>query len=111
MASEKVAAGTEEVKNSLLNRFISVDIVDATNGEADISSIKKELKKYGFSVKNVTGTKDTTYPETTVVSKTKNQHAELVAAAMELDFYMYNPQKGSGSPITLIVGEDFVKEE
>lgn len=111
MNSEKVSALVGEVENSFLNRFIAVDIVDATDGEADISTLKKELKKYGFNIKNVTGTKDSTYPTTTVVSKVKNKRAELVARALELDFYMYNAGKETGSAITIIVGEDFVKEE
>jgi len=111
MNSEKVPSLVGKVENSFLNRFIAVDIVDATDGEADISTLKKELKKYGFNIKNVTGTKDSTYPTTTVVSKVKNKRAELVARALELDFYMYNAGKETGSAITIIVGEDFVKEE
>ena len=111
MNSEKVPSLVGEVKNSFLNRFIAVDIVDATNGKADISLLKKELRKFGFNIKNVTGTKDSTYPATTVVSKVKNQRAELVAESIGLDFYMHNPEKDTGSAITIIVGEDFVEEE
>lgn len=111
VASEKVSVSIDVPANSLTNRFVSVDIIDATDGKADISSIKQKLKKYGFNVKNVTGTKDTTYHETTVVSKTKNRRAESVAAAMGLESYVYNSQKDTGNGITVIVGEDFVAEE
>ena len=48
-ASQKVGVSLR-VKKSFLNRFISVDIIDATNGEADISALKEDLRNYGFSV-------------------------------------------------------------
>jgi len=109
-ASQKVGV-TLRVKKSFLNRFISVDIIDATNGEADISALKEDLRDYGFNIKNVTGTADATYPETLVVSKLKGDRAEKVADALDLDYYRYNPDKNTGSAITIIVGKNFLGKE
>lgn len=109
VSSEKVSTLGIKPKTAFANRFVSVDIIDATNGEADISEIKQNLKKYGFSIKNVTGTKDSTYPETTVVSKTKTPRAECVAAVMGLEQYIYNGKKETGSDITIIVGKNWEK--
>ena len=78
---------------------------------SDIKELKEVLRAYGFNIKNVTGTVDATYPETVVVSKIKGDQAQKVADAMNLDYYRYNPDKNTGSAITIIVGEDFAGRE
>jgi len=102
---------THKVSKAFANRFVSVDIIDATDGKADIASLKEKLKDYGFTIKNVTGTLDATYPETLVVSREKSARAEKIADALELGYYRHNEKKSIGSAITIVIGEDFIGKE
>ena len=111
VASETVKIGSVKVSNSFINRFTSIDIVDASGGSADADELKTELKKYGFNVKSIVSTNDNSYADTVVVSRRKNAKAGSVAALCNLNEYVYNKDKNTGSDITVILGEDSGKNK
>lgn len=106
VSSETVDIGNIKMSNSFLNRFTSVDIIDASGGKADASAVKDELKKYGFNVKNISETEDAVNIDSTVVSKFKNNRAASVAAICGCSNYVYNKSKNTGSDVTVIIGKD-----
>ncbi len=111
IASEKVRFGNVKLADSFINKFTSVDIVDASGGSADVQEIKDKIKKYGFNVKSVVATESGTHAETVVVSRKKNAKASAVAAICGLNEYIHNDDKNTGSDITIILGEGSDKEK
>ncbi|MBO5008061.1 MAG: LCP family protein [Clostridia bacterium] len=105
--SKKKSAGGDKISKSVFNRFTSVDIVDASGGTANLTTIQQSLKDYGFNIRNVSSADKTVYPETLVVSKGTNTRAASVARILGLTSYMHNPEKTTGSDITIIIGEGF----
>lgn len=91
-----------------LNGFTSVDVLDATGGVADPSEFVDELKQYGYNIRVYEKT-SAVFDETTVVSKAASSGAESVAKLSGANEYVVNPQKSSGSDVTIIVGKDFKK--
>lgn len=106
VASKTVKFGNVKVGNSFINKFTSVDIVDASDGNADVSEVKENLKKYGFNVKSVVSVENSTFDENVVVSRRKNSKAASVAALCDLNEYVYNDEKNTGSDITVILGKN-----
>lgn len=106
VASETVRIGAAKPSKSVINRFASVDILDASNGEADADALKSELEKYGFNVKKIYRLDGTVYDGTVVVSKRKNPRAASAAAIAGQEEYILNSEKVNGSDITIIVGRD-----
>ncbi len=104
-ASKKIDVGDVKLKKSFANRFTSIDIIDASDGEIDAEAISGKLKKYGFNVTGVV-TLDTPYHETVVVSKRTGKYAEAVSTAVGTSRYVHNSAKSNGSDITIILGKD-----
>ena len=101
-----VVTGNAKPSKSIFNRFTSVDIIDASNGSADVIAIKDDLKKYGYNVMKITTAKELNYEKTVVVSVSKDSNAADIAKIVGLSEYVYNPQKAEGSDITIILGKN-----
>ena len=93
-------------KKSVFNSFTSVDIIDASDGTADVAAVKEELKSYGYNVMNITNAKDTVYERTVVVAASRGVFAGRVAAIMGLDEYIHNSHKKEGSDVTVVLGKE-----
>lgn len=104
-ASKKIDVGDVKLKKSFANRFTSIDIIDASDGEIDAKAISGKLKKYGFNVTDIV-TLDTPYHGTVVVSKRTGKYAEAVSTAVGTSRYVHNSAKSNGSDITIILGKD-----
>ena len=91
--------------NGFKNRFVGIDIVDASGGEADIAEIKRSLGVYSYKVKSTKETEDVVYDTSKVVVKKDNGNGDKMANLFGLDSYVLNENK-SGSEITIIVGKD-----
>ncbi len=95
-----------ELKKSSLNSFASVDIIDASEGEADVAGIKTQLEKYGYNVLSVVTAADASYEDTVVVSVRKNNSASRISKIAGTDNYIHNPHKKKGSDVTIILGKN-----
>ena len=109
LGSKRISAGNKKASKSMFNKFTSVDIIDASGGTADLTTLNLELKKYGFNVLNISDAGSTVYPETVVVSKGRNNRAASIARMLGLKSYMNNSKKESGSDITIILGKGYTK--
>ena len=89
-----------------INAFTSVDVLDATGGLQDPAALVEKLKEYGYNVRTFEKT-SAIFDETTVVSKSESSGAASVAKLSGVNEYIVNPDKASGSDITIIVGKDF----
>ncbi len=101
-----VDTGDVKLSKSFFNRFTSVDIIDASGKDISISTISSNLKEYGFNVRNISiSTKE--YPETTVICKRRNNSGASVAKILDLEEYIHNSSKSTGSDVTIIIGKDY----
>lgn len=107
LGSKRVSAGNKKPSKSVFNKFTSVDIIDASGGTADLTTLNTKLKEYGFNVLNISDAGSTVYPETVVVSKGRNNRAASIARMVGLNNYMHNAKKESGSDITIILGKGY----
>lgn len=105
-----IGVGDVRIRKSPFNSFTSVDIIDASDGNADVSTVKAELKKYGYNVMSVTNARDTVSDETMVVSSHEGTAVRRIASILGLDEFICNPEKNEGSDITIVLGADFEGE-
>ena len=105
VSSEKVpVAGTKKGK-SAINRFTSVDILDASDGRADAEKVRSALIKQGFNVKKIYELDGkTSFDGVTVVSKSKNPRAAAAANTAGAAEYLVNKSKNNGTDVTVILG-------
>ncbi len=104
--SEEIPADDDTLpESSFTNNFIGINIIDASDGVADIDNIEQGLKVYNYRVKNIEQTKDLVYDKTKVVAKKDNGNGDKIANLLGTDFYVLNPEK-EGPEITIIVGKD-----
>ncbi len=92
-------------ESSLLNRFIGIDIIDASGGLADIDDIEQGLNVYNYKVKDIEQTENLEFNKTKVVVKKDNGNGDKIANLLGVDFYVLNPEK-EGPEITIILGKD-----
>lgn len=90
------------------NSFTSVDVLDASEGEADSAALLDKLKEYGYNVRTYEET-NAIFEETMIVSLSESAGAASVTKLSGVDKYLVNEQKSSGSDITIIIGKDFDK--
>lgn len=90
------------------NSFTSVDVLDASDGEADSSALVDKLKDYGYNVRTYEKT-HAVFEETIVVSMSESSSAASVTKLSGINKYLVNTKKTSGSDITIILGKDFDK--
>lgn len=102
--------GDVKIKKSTFNKFTSIDILDASGGEADLAFVKSELKKYGYNIMSVTNAKDTIAERTVVVATSEGNAVKRIASIMGLSEYICNPNKHGGSDITIVLGTDYKGE-
>lgn len=101
------SAGDARVKESFLNRFVSVEIIDASDGSSDAYKLREMLKEYGYNARNVSTASKAVFEKTTVVSKTVSSRAATVSKIAGVGQYTYNPVMETSSDITVIIGKDF----
>jgi len=94
------------LENSFFNRFLTVDIIDGSNGKADIEDIVAKIEKYGFTVKKVNDASTVNYAKSVVIAKKDNDNGAKIAKVLGLDHFTLNPDKGNGTSVTVIVGND-----
>ncbi len=100
-------ADDAKAEASLLNRFVSVEIIDSSDGEADASKLRKKLTEYGYNVRGNTQSTRAVFDDTVVVSKAISARAAAVAHITGCKGYVYNPIKETSSDITIIIGKNF----
>ena len=96
----------EDAKKSFANRFVKVDIIDASEGAADVEWVEEMLKSYGYSVKAVTETVSYVSQSTQIVAKSDNGKGDNVAKIFGLSEVTINTDKSNGTQITIILGKD-----
>ncbi len=96
----------EDAKKSFANRFVKVDIIDASDGVADIEWVEQMLKDYGYSVTAVTDTLSYVSQSTQVVAKSDNGKGDNIAKIFGLAEFTLNTDKSNGTQITIILGKD-----
>ncbi len=94
------------LENSFFNKFLTVDIIDGSSGKADIEGIVSEIEKYGFTVKKVNDASTVNYAKSVVIAKKDNDSGAKIAKALGMDNFTLNPDKGNGTSVTVIVGND-----
>lgn len=97
-------ADSNKAEASLLNRFVSVELIDASGGNADVGKLRKKLIEYGYNVRGNTQSTKAVFEETVVVSRTISARAAAVAFIAGCKEYIYNPVKETSSDITIIIG-------
>ena len=103
---ETVEVEEAEPKKKFTNRLVKVDIIDASDGEADPQSVSDTLKYYGYNVTAITETTATVYDTTQLVVKSDNGNGENIAAMFGLGSFAINPDKSNGTQVTIILGKD-----
>lgn len=93
-------------KKSFFNRFVRVDILDGSDGSADIDQIVQTVESYGYKVSDVNHTNGVVYPETLVIAKKDNGNGDAIAQAIDVETFLVNPDKSNGTNVTIIVGSD-----
>ena len=98
---------TRKADKSLLNKLVSVEIIDASGGRADADAFRKKLKEYGYNIVGDIQKTEVQISETKVVSKTISARAAALSYIAGVSEYVYNPIKETVSDITVIIGKDF----
>ncbi len=88
------------------NRFLTVDVIDGSNGTADIDEIVADIEKYGYRVKDVDEASAVRYSKTVVVAKKDNDSGAKIAKAIGADSFLINPDMRNNASVTVIVGSD-----
>lgn len=105
VSSEKVPVAGAKKGKSAINRFTSVDILDASDGRADAEKVRSALIKQGFNVKKIYELDGkTSFEGVTVVSKSKNPRAAAAANTAGAAEYLVNKSKNNGTDVTVILG-------
>lgn len=94
------------LKEAFSNKFLTVDIIDGSNGSADIDEVVADIKKYGFRVKEVNEASTVNYSKTVVIAKKDNDSGAKIAKAIGVDSFLINPDKRNNASVTVIVGSD-----
>ena len=94
------------VKKSIFNRMINIDIIDASNGLADIDRIKEDIEYYGFEIADITETTSSVYNNTVVVVKRNNGTGDKIANLLGVPTYTVNEDKANKTDVTIILGKD-----
>ncbi len=98
-------------KKQFFNRFVKVDILDGSDGSADIDAVVEAVESYGYKVSAVNQTNGVVYPETLVIAKKDNGNGDAIAQAIDMDTFLINPDKGNNTNVTIIVGNDMAPDE
>lgn len=105
VTNETVRVVNPKRGKSVLNRFTSVDILDASDGKADADELRNSLVKQGYNVKKIYKLYGkTTFKEVTVVSKTKNPRVASLTGCAGAKEYIVNSDKNNGTDVTIILG-------
>lgn len=97
-------------KKQFANRFVKVDILDGSDGTADIDKIVDAIEAYGYKVSAVNQTNGVVYPQTLVIAKKDNGNGDAIAQAIDIDSFLINRDKGNGTNVTIILGKDLDEE-
>ncbi|MBQ8526331.1 MAG: LCP family protein [Clostridia bacterium] len=105
-STEVPADETIEAKKGFFNRFVTVDIIDASGGEADVDSIKESLAYYGYKVTATSSTSAFVNDKTQLVVSKSNKTGDKLAYALDMSSYIINEDKKNGTDVTIILGKD-----
>lgn len=100
-ADENAAA-----EKGFFNRFVSIDIIDASKGTADVDAVVEELEYYGYKVTATSSTSAMVNETTQLIVSKGNKNADKLAYALGLDTYTINEDKRNGTDVTVILGKD-----
>lgn len=95
-----------ELKKSLLNGLLTVDVIDGSNGNADIDKVVADIKAYGFTVKDINKATTVHFEKTMVIAKKDNADGAKIAKALGIDTFSINTEKRNSTAVTVIVGSD-----
>lgn len=92
-------------EDGFFNRFVGIDIIDASGALADTDNVEQGLKVYGYKVKDIETTQDVVFDKTRIVVKKDNGKGDVIANLLGVETYTLNEEK-SGPEITIILGKD-----
>jgi hypothetical protein len=84
----------------------NIDIIDASNGLADIDRIKEDIEYYGLEIADITETTSSVYNNTVVVVKRNNGTGDKIANLLGIPTYTVNEDKANKTDVTIILGKD-----
>ena len=93
-------------KKAFLNRLVTVDIIDASNGKADADAVKESIEYYGYRVTGVTATDSLVNDKTQLVVKKPDGTGDKMSSALGMSSYIINEDKSNGTDVTVILGKD-----
>ena len=93
-------------KKSFFNRMIAIDIIDASNGMADIDRIKEDIEYYGYEITDITATTSSVYKNTVVIVDRDNGTGDKISNLLGIPTYILNENKGNKTDVTIILGKD-----
>jgi acetylornithine deacetylase/succinyl-diaminopimelate desuccinylase-like protein len=103
----------ERARLGLLKRQIRIEVLNGTEVERLGQKVADRLRKAGFDVVEVDNAEDRGFPETVVVDRADNRAANARLVARELECRNVIPQLEPTLllEVTVIVGQDYVKEK
>ncbi len=105
----KTDAGRSDTAN-FLRLFTEVEIVDGSNGAADIDAIVQELSDAGYKTVNTIDTGTITYPSSRIITAEDDGHANTIGKLLGLESYLVDAHRVSGGKVILVVGKDWEKQ-
>lgn len=102
----EVEAEAKEPVKRFANRMVKIDIIDASDGVADVYEVKEKLKEYGYNVTGETITQSTVYDTTKIAVKKDDGTGDNIASVLGLSSYVLNKEKSNGTQVTIILGKD-----
>ena len=105
-STEEDADSSVSAKKSILNRLVNIDIIDASDGEADPEDVRHTLEYYGYNVEEEITEVNMISDETQLIVEKADANADKIADALGMDSYIVNDRKKNGSDATLILGKE-----
>ncbi len=96
----------EEATIAFKNRFVKVDIIDASYGTANVEWVKEMLNQHDYKVTAVTEARSYVSENTQIIAKKDNGNADNIAKIFGISEFALNADKSNGTQITIILGKD-----
>ncbi|MBE7030817.1 MAG: LytR family transcriptional regulator [Ruminococcaceae bacterium] len=111
-SSQEMKVGEEPIlKEGFFNRFTKVDILDGSDGTANVDAIIQKIEAQGYRVTDVNSTNGVVYPTSKIIGKKDNGHPATITAVIGATSYLINPSKTGNTAVTVIVGKDMASKE
>ena len=105
-STNKEADKNVQAKKSFMNRLVTIDIIDASDGKADVDAVKESLEYYGYRVTGVTSASSLVNDKTQLIVTENNGTGDKLANALGMSSYIINEDKANGTNVTVILGKD-----